>query len=678
VRRLLLLLAGLLLAAPVQAAKVLIVERQQTSTTSMTGFSADLNRARSAAMFNGLLDRTGVDYTWGPSNTIKTEWGRTGVVPTVLGGDRVETFGGVIDWNASFGTTSGWRNTAYRLDSLLNCTKALLVPHLLVNTNWWAMAESEGATGLTRSFISGSVCTTGVAAATDITNPTYGPFLHDGSGTGAWTVGTYASGWPMSSYEPRGGRRIMLQGNTGSYWLHAPVCTPWNANFDSVVTGSVDTALVWMLPRDEVSGSSAAAIFANVAGAGGIFDSAGGDKYLYCENDPLLMLYSLAVLDSQMAGGLFDSDHLPIKVGVTIDGGFRHQSRASFTGGYAPDSATIKANAARLAGIPAVLGVNVDSVNAYPYEKGWWALWTALRYTPQSWARVEDSTAVAGRDTAGVLHLEDIFGRLRKRTAYGPAYTSGADTSSFALLKYAKDRTAVLFPGKVSSTLLAPLDDILPANWGGKADSVLYAIAEAGFTTARVHGKTNRNLQDRALNPLNLYGWQHRKSALGSRINLLAHNGYSQRGATAQGVWQRTLLADDATDLNPWRDTTCAVGWTSPGGGAWDIFIEQTQRVAAGLIGRDLDGDKTERSELSNTHGYTTGYNLPMDDYQHPYTHRASIIRLCVNDFAGDPNGPPAQNGYLLLKNLDNAFRAINAAAGRTVITFAYPEDIRP
>ena len=63
------------------------------------------------------------------------------------------------------------------------------------------------------------------------------------------------------------------------------------------------------------------------------------------------------------------------------------------------------------------------------------------------------------------------------------------------------------------------------------------------------------------------------------------------------------------------------------------------------------------------------------------YPGKAHILRLTAADLSGNPASPegaPARTGYWVLKSLKNQFDAVNTFAGRTVITFDYPENIAP
>jgi hypothetical protein len=60
-----------------------------------------------------------------------------------------------------------------------------------------------------------------------------------------------------------------------------------------------------------------------------------------------------------------------------------------------------------------------------------------------------------------------------------------------------------------------------------------------------------------------------------------------------------------------------------------------------------------------------------------PVVH-GNIYRLDCADLSGLPSGPPALVGYWVLRDAKRAMDVINKLAGRTVVAFAYPDDVTP
>jgi hypothetical protein len=73
----------------------------------------------------------------------------------------------------------------------------------------------------------------------------------------------------------------------------------------------------------------------------------------------------------------------------------------------------------------------------------------------------------------------------------------------------------------------------------------------------------------------------------------------------------------------------------------------------------------------------TKDQKLSHVDIEHKFG-PAHIRKFNAADFSGVPNGPPSRHAYWILKSLKNQFDTINDFAGRTVIEFAWPEDITP
>jgi len=389
---------------------------------------------------------------------------------------------------------------------------------------------------------------------------------------------------------------------------------------------------------------------------------------------------ALAALDSLLDGGLLNK----VKTqAVTIDGAFARCDAQYSYGVYEPDSAAIKATVDSLVayGIPFLVGANVDSVAAYPYEKAWWMKGGA-KFSPQVWSGVHGANGAASY-TAGRYTLRDIFGHARARTAYGPADGEAADTTVYAQLKYAFARNDSLFPGRTSRFLLPPLDDYVPTNTV-KGDSVLVAAYLAGATGVRIAGSDTLR---HAFQMTNVQG-----DYFGG-LKLRAHSGEYVTGGSR---------------------IMCVPGGTSyPGSGyfvedsgyTYHPFCSLNERHQSGLLRGRFNGYQqinaaagTYANQQFLVYGSSAYPNVPYEaipaggpdpnQYHNGWAlaSRTSIIKASAASLGGStrlgtqkqPAGEPMRPAWWVIRSADGLARVVNAVAGRTLIRWGYPDQIEP
>jgi hypothetical protein len=390
------------------------------------------------------------------------------------------------------------------------------------------------------------------------------------------------------------------------------------------------------------------------------------------------LFVGLAALDSLLGGDLLNNRKT---MAVTVDGAFARCSQWNSAGVYLPDSAAVKATVDSLVayGIPFLVGVNIDSVAAYPYEVAWWNK-AGARFTPQVWSGVHGANGGASY-TASKYTLRDILGHARTRQAYGPADGEAADTSVYAQLRYAFARCDSIFGTRSSRFLLPPLDDYVPTNTT-LADSVLIAARLAGATGVRIAGQDTLR---RSLQTTNVQG-----DYFGG-LKLRAHTGEYVTGGS------RIMAVPGGTDF---------VGsgfFVEDSGYAYQPFCLIAERQLTGLVRGKWHGYETSSGMQSQfqTTGSSANRNVPSagedaggpdaNRYHNGWTmaSRASILKVAASTLGGTTyvadlkqpgawgsTGNPTRPGWWAIRASDGFRRVVNAVAGRTLISWGYPENI--
>lgn len=446
------------------------------------------------------------------------------------------------------------------------------------------------------------------------------------------------------------------------------------------ISATPDTAFVWkrnnagwnVLDKDGATVAAAQMIFAMGPAVLGFDDNSAATRTEYMYQSTFL---GLCALDSLLGGNLLGArkvrghDAIPKKIGLTLDGGFARCAQQFSTGTYITDSAAVKATLDSIAarGIPYLVGVNVDSVASYPYERAWYK--GSPRFTPQVWRGADGGVC----DTTTRNKLTDLFGHSRARTAYGPAtfYGSAGDTSTYALIRYAFARCDSLFPGRSSRFLLPPYDDIVPTNTA-LADSVLIAARLAGASGIRINGLDSLR---RSMQTFNLQG-----AYFG--LKALAHTGEIVTGGS------RILATTGSAGIGGTFDADSGYAYT-PMCGINDKFLTALVRgrwhAYSDGVGSPQFGASASAAK-PNTGGDLFAYDANWTHNVWCMAGRGCLLKAGMSTLGGatyvaslkQPQGNPLRPSWWVIRSVDG-FRAVaNAVAGRTVIMWAYPESIEP
>ena len=251
-----------------------------------------------------------------------------------------------------------------------------------------------------------------------------------------------------------------------------------------------------------------------------------------------------------------------------------------------------------------------------------------------------------------------------------------ADTTLYALLRSNLWHADSIFGrSKVSRFALPPEDDWTPINWQTLGpDSILYAAAKAGYVGIRIDNQAQRGDANFArTNPRGYLPTDrlYRTHVGNLDIKLLGHSGHMISGSR--------LLADFRGDST----APYTVGYQSAEGRMPIPFREVHRAWAALFWGVDQDMDVMPSFHFINaadagTYDDYEGINTPVEDALYGTRH-GHILKFHAQDFSGGDDGLPARRpAWWAIKSIDNAMRAINAAAGYNVIVWAYPEDIDP
>jgi hypothetical protein len=550
--------------------------------------------------------------------------------------------------------------------------------------------------------VAGDVAKYGISAdSVGVTADDGGPgkaiyFAGDGN---AFLTHAYVAG--STGFYDTGDIRRILFGGTANYEarhsMRASGAPVGCAQCDSLGSYAAnDTLILWERNYGQTITGANRIVFANAWGAGAAVDSLNNDSYVGyrppTEGDFAVILAALARLDSLVrasgAGKKVLGDKV-IKIAPVIYGGLargeRHawKSPGSAQGILDADTSAFYAilDSLDALGIPVTFAVNPDSASSYARDIIKLKSVRAARFTPQVWNGIADSTKAGGQDAK--YRPVDVFGRYRNRTAMGDGSGVGADTGSvYTLAKSALRITDSLFAGRVSRVAVAPDDDWSPLNTDGvlhgsnrvPIDSVLYALQQAGFVgivsdAQDPDASGMKRTGPAASNPRGFYNRQQlfsSGSVAGLRnFKILTHTGYSIMGGRAQ-----SHLGTDSTGTSG--------GWLGV------IYRELSRAWSGALLQSDNSYDTWPYDDINTAQAVRSYDNIHMrkvDRTQAAFGRpvvKGNIYRISCADLSGVPNGPPAANGYHVLKAMRNAMITINKLAGRTVVTFAYPEDIEP
>ena len=700
-KRLTAALAALLLSASLARATtydvVLIDSRQSNGTTTNAIGQYNADMARDCLLHVFRTART--NYKVIPSSNVKTEYLRTGVFVSPTG--QVDSARCVVfaSFLAGFYAAS---SAGCRPDSALRVARGgPQVPWLcLIDSS----NEIDNTTATTPYFDDNLIlgearaCSTGVSGP-KLTGPIIYPYTK-ADPTLRWRFCSYVAGFTRNlAQSPAGGMRVVLGGANPIFATEAVGAT--NSQFpcsmptidQAGVSAGEDSIFVWdRLFNIATLPTAKTATFVSWGGSGfNNQDSLAVAAYGYggaiAERGLDILMYGLAHFDSLTSGLIFKNMPGPRRLAVVVDGGLARNLRRLNIGIQDSDTASFYStlDSLRLSNIPITFGVNVDSASSYTRDIIKLRECSPARFSPQVWTGIMDTTRVGRFPNGG--RLVDIFGRWRQRAFFGDSATHAVyatnDTSIYWQLKWAKALTDSLFPGRSSGFCMPPMDDYSPINlrpnsqsgaFGNpsKVDSVLYVIGLAGFTGLRINGAyTDSDARYRGAftNPRGWH-WQagaYRNNCDGRFLSLLAHSGYELQG----GISWANSYVDSVAPYD-----TSAIGRS------------RMDRVMFGIWNQagtwDSDGLGNPRPFVSSFDTWRD-VKYVFEDYQDPqlpYTaqsrHRnAQIFTMSCSDLSGK-QPDPARTGWLFIRWIDSWMKACNQAAGRTLMTWSYPEDIEP
>lgn len=682
-----LLLALCVVLPDVAAARILVY----TNNTSDISGEVHSNVFRNVRLVANMLERGRADYFAKPSfRGLRTLDTRTGSLlhnyNTV--GQYAEQFDAVVAVNSPlgaqlFGTGGNNPDSMLRRATAakdLDASKAPTVPQLFLFTNVYSLVNGDNNLAMVDADAAAQ-CTTGSVGVGSVFESDAGYLASDP--TVRWMVPAYAPYFVMNPSRPAGGLRVHIGSAVPNMWARNPAnpgariaedrTCQW---CDSMATSTFpDSTILWERMMTHITGAKPV-VFASMGGGGLSSDSVSnviGPPRPNAEGDYFVIMAGLARIDSLTNGGVWPAANgVPYKVALTIDGAYSYNARRATPGILKADSATFSASMDSLAtlGIPVTFGVNLDSVAANAEWKRWLAKVPKARFSPQNWTGVRDSAGISG--AASFTHPVDIMGRNRKRIAFGDSSAAGKDTSLWALLRGGRFKCDSIWPGKASRFLMAPLDDWSPrgmnsSNVGPGIDSLVFAIARAGFDGVRANsGDPDHDANYLFANPR---GWVNQQRWLtgtrNAKLKLLTYPGHGISG----GEWQ--LSRSDS--VAPFDSSTTT---------SHSMIIQEICRAWLGATQyADRNHDQFPHDPVGpysfETSRVYNGVYYNEKDMVWPTHYKGNIIRMGCDDFSGRPD-LPARRGWWVIKSLANQFKAINRIAGRTIIEFAYPEEVEP
>lgn len=391
-----------------------------------------------------------------------------------------------------------------------------------------------------------------------------------------------------------------------------------------------------------------------------------------------LMAMALAVADSASGRQIIGQrpGWTPRKIGVYISRAFtrgdyravgsNHESRGFFCLSDSCDSVFFKSSIDSLATlpIPYTIGVNVDSVANYPYERAWWSRLPNRKFTVESWNAVSKPSTT---DTAGVVWQPDIFGKVRTRTLFPATGRSigarcpAGDTSLTCLLTYARNKLAFNGLTPLSRALLGPESDYLPKNFTAANmptwDSLGVALLAAGYShiianadaasSAPVQFSVNGSgtVQPAVSDPGVLDGFRERSIPIYTN----RYNSAQVRVGTIRALCMRGFVDDPQNTtfkLTPMYDLQCI---THPYG---NEFLQ-------GVFGN-------------------IWYSGDMPYYFHSFRTPTSVYVLRAGGLGNYGNSQTTNTRYewYFLKWMYNQISAVNKLAGRSVVQFVSVDDL--
>lgn len=603
------------------------------------------------ATVRGTLDVLGVDYDIVSQSTgaTKTHWLRTGQI--VYGAGTPSAY--VKSYDAVLHVAISLNNFgSYRPDSLMrmmsNITDTSLtsvryntVPQIFVVTN-----GNFGNAGAADSGLAGESDKTDLTSLGQVVWAPGNPYPYR-PGLAKVTV------LPSNLSSASGNWRVLLRAGTGAaVWTHSgSLPKPWpdSLNRRDGATANSDTAVVFARTLSSIA-TAKPIIFVNHA------------DFQSTHTDMAGLLVALAYADSSVNGAILGTaKNIPVKVGIQIRGGFargRQLGVPTSTGGMTlDDSTTFKASIDSLASlnVPMVLGVNVDSLDAYAnYDKRWWSNVTALKYGV--WQNTGIDTTVwgtGGNGRASFDNPRDIFGMWRNRAAFGDSTIHSvqtADTSLAQLVRGAFSKLASTFgSGKVDRILMAPGDDWCPKNGLSLGvDSVVYGLSKGGARGVVVNPARERN---------GVY---------------TAGQGFHQRPGNDPLVYNRSRAPFKFLATPSYLDSG-SVRFDNGNTNRYPT-LAQTERMWRDMMTGHSFG-------IYNALADAPGVQWSADSTRNV---RARILTIHASDLQSGTRADaatfPLRPGWYVVKNFVNMVKTINSFSyrGKPLFVIAYPEDCEP
>ena len=674
----------------VAQAKGLIVVDNTYASNTVGQFISPLTEYKSRNDLQRLLERLGGTYVVAPASVTKTEFCRTGRMVWNYGeqGAYVETFDWVahVSFNGKFTTNvSGYRPDSLTLsvdrdgDSKADgCT----VPQLFIFGQMGNLHAPANRYAFARDSTVDSCGIVVSAGGSDVQHNGNNPCF---TGLGGYQEGTsdffwspsMHSGFKLNPTPPAGGLRILTR-STGDFGARTYMSDQLNSpRPDSIGTrtGGSDSSDVFVRLWSHITGAKEQTFCYPYWGSECTDSSS---RVLACEYDPQTILMALAHIDSTTGGRVFDRLK-PLKAALVISGAFRRSGPRN-AGGIAPnDTTSLKAGLDSLAtlGLPVTVGVCPDSIESRPSEVGWWKKLGGARFAVEQ-AAGDSGAVLSGGGNFSLAHPFDPFGKRRVRAAYGDSVrhaVDGSDSSTCAALVASRNQMAPYFSGRISGAVIplsfdwSPLQANSSSQWN--PDSTLLAVSRAGFSVLVFDGQVPQG----RTNPVGVVGLMRQRrwvkydagtNAVRS-VALLAHSGFSINGSARQ---IQVTTDSIGSGLEPCQNVVARP----------NRIVYEHHRFIHQLLWDQYRDYDFMRYDESNA---WIGVNTPLNDALYAIN-RGSILMTHVQDFAGgeplhvssgDPNTFAA---FWTVKSLNNAFKTINRLAGRTIATFAYPEDIEP
>lgn len=684
IRRLLAFALALGLFAQVADARTLIViprpSAAEVTADSDNGYTNARSMNRNLFMFSRLITQTGGSVGYAYDSDVKTEWARNGYVVRggVFGSSGANAPGYLDQYDAVvfFGPVSASPAGRCRPDSMSYYTKYPKVPFAWIGQS--SAIAGTGAFNANSGAAPVPTDTCGIVSGSGLFYAYNGAVL-TGSNF-AWTTMAYTQALAVAT-APNSRTLIVpvVLSRANEYFDAEATGTPCSWCNRARSEGTKDSAYVVKKIWSDISNAKP-----YVIGMFNQFSTAESSTVMVpTEGEMSLAMATLAVLDSASGGRVFGSK--PVIMAPVMDKGLHRGQRRGPNGIFAADTTGHYAivDSIRANGIPLTVAfdTNADTVAAYSRDLIKYAQAASIKFTPQVWLGVMDTTKTAAKGNTSLMLQRDVFGRWRNRAAVGDSLrhtVTGSDTTLAAGLYAMRARgDSILAAFGVANrsvrVLLAPDDDWSPLllrrgpYMSPTPDSVLYAMKAAGFDGIIVDAQDAEADANRggAFANTNPRGWYAKemdyRSRLLSDFRLLAHAGYPWMGGRAQ----YSTYSDSTA---PFDSLNVGIQYMELARAWYGAFLTQD---------RSYDLWPYDSPAGNNVWPYWANNHFRLADFVYGLRGPAHIIRFSASDFSGAP-AAPAANGFHVLKSIQQACLAINRLAGRTVVRLGYPDEVQP